>query len=199
MATQEIGIEYEGHQVIVPYDVVVLIVHAKETAGFPFQPYTTLVDKYIADIIKSYAADRNSEDVCYDYRALMNGFEVLKIWARVLEKGGIRNCYHDQTLKPAAAIFKELNGTIQKMAPVRGYDAVDHLLFRKLRSQWKKAWDDEEDFRMELDEETEWEDDNPSNPARKFTPGAMLPTPRGESAKIRSVRQFQHHPTMFHH
>lgn len=146
MATQEIGIEYEGHQVIVPYDVVVLIVHAKETAGFPFQPYTTLVDKYIADIIKSYAADRNSEDGCYDYRALMNGFEVLKIWARVLEKGGIRNCYPDQTLKPAAAIFKELNDTIQKMAPVRGYDAVDHLLFRKLRSQWKKAWDDEEDF-----------------------------------------------------
>ena len=158
MATEDIKLEHRGHYIVVPYDAVVMIMIAKETAGYPIQPHTTLVDEYIARIMKFYPATEESKKAVVDYRVLLDGFTVNLIYKEVTAGGGIHRRFPGKEPKMAAEILGDLLWARGQVDDWRGLDDDEDLVVEDLKRNWVDAYlDYTVNVDVDMDEtETNW-------------------------------------------
>ena len=130
---------YQDHQITIPYNAVVMIVIAKEAVKSRSDRKTTIINGYIAHILKFCPADEEAKQNVYDYRVLLNSSLVKKIDERVYDCGGIQRCYPDEELKPAADILREINAARLRVGSMRGLDRREKRVHRRADRSWTKA------------------------------------------------------------
>lgn len=145
----DICIMYEGTQVSVPYEVVNVILIAKETSGTPHETCPTLVDEYVARILKYWAPGKESDSVKCDYRVLLEQKSVQQIYQSVHEQGGLWRAFPEKQPLAASTVLKAILDTIQTMHYWRGLDPHERKAIKKMRKDWRQA------LMEELDEEDE--------------------------------------------
>ena len=139
---------------MVPYDAVVMITVAKESAGYDIQPYSTRIDEYIAHMMKYCTSIMDSGPAMIDYRVLLNGPTVQGIYDVVGRAGGIWRLYPGKEPKAAAKILQELLAAVEWTETVgrwRGFDGTEYMLLEDVRRNWEAALAEE----MEYEDETE--------------------------------------------
>ncbi len=146
---EDICIVYEGNQVPVPYEVISVITIAKETSGTTHETWPTLVDEYVARILKYWAPDTESKGVRYDYRVLLEQKSVQQIYQGVHEQGGLWHAFPEKQPLAASTVLSAVLETTKTMHYWRGLDPSERKAIKKMRKQWRKA------LMEELDEEDE--------------------------------------------
>lgn len=146
---EDICIVYEGNQVSVPYEVVNVIIIAKETSGITHETWPTLVDEYVARILKYWAPDKESESVKYDYRVLLEQKSVQQIYQGVLEQGGLWRAFPEKKPLAASTVLRAVLETTKTMHYWRGLEAYERKAIKKMRKHWRNA------LAEELEEEDE--------------------------------------------
>lgn len=145
----DICIVHEGTQVSVPYEVVNMILIAKEISGTPHETCPTLVDEYVARILKYWAPAKESASVKYDYRVLLEQKSVQQIYQSVHEQGGLWRAFPEKQPLAASTVLKAILETTKTMHYWRGLDPYERKAIKKMRKHWRQA------LMEELDEEDE--------------------------------------------
>jgi len=146
---EDICIVYEGHQVSVPYEVVNVIMIAKETSGTTHETWPTLADEYVARILKYWAPDKESESVKYDYRVLLEEKSVQQIYQGIHEQGGLWRAFPEKKPLAASTVLRAVLDITKTMHYWRALEPYERKAIKKMRKQWRKA------LMEELDEEDE--------------------------------------------
>lgn len=145
----DICVVYEGNQVSVPYEVVNVIITAKESSGITHKTWPTLVDEYVARILKYWAPDKESNSVKYDYRVLLEQKSVQQIYQSVHEKGGLWRAFPEKQPPAASTVLRAVLETTKTMHYWRGLEPYERKAIKKMRKHWRQA------LAEELDEEDE--------------------------------------------
>ena len=160
MAMEDICIEYEGHQVPVPYEVVNMITIAKETSGAPHEAWPTLTDEYIARILKYWPPEKETA-AKYDYRVVMEQKAVQQIYQGIHDQGGLWRCFPGRKPLAAVTVLRAILNIVKTMHYWRGLDKNERKTLKELNKRWQEAWkeeqDQEEETEVETGEETEEE------------------------------------------
>lgn len=141
MATEDIKLEHQGHDIVVPYDAVAMIMIAKNTVGYPIQPDKTLVDECIARIMKSCQASKEGKKGVVDYRVLLNGFTVHLIYEEVAAAGGIDKRFPGKQPKPEVEILEDFLIAAKMMGNMRGLNRHEGLLWKDYHKNWIAFYD----------------------------------------------------------
>ena len=159
MATTEtICIQYEGHQVPVPYDAVNMIVIAKESSGTSHEARPTFTDEYIARVLKYWPRDLESAGK-YDYRVLMDKKVVQQIYQGVLDRGGLWRSFPDVKPLEAANVLSAMAHIVLNMHDWRGLDQSECDAVYEINGRWQDALAEEMKEEEETNEEQEMKEE----------------------------------------
>jgi len=145
---EDICIEYEGHQVPVPYEVINVIIVAKETSGATHETWPTLVDEYVCRILKYWAPDKES-GAKVDYRVLLEKKSVRQIYQGIHDQGGLWRAFPEKQPLAASTVLRAVLEITKTMHYWRGLERYERKAIKKMRKHWRKA------LAEELDEEDE--------------------------------------------
>ena len=142
MAVEDICVEYEGHQVPVPYEAINMIVVAKETSGQPHEAKPTFTDDYIARILKYWPPDKESS-TRYDYRVIMEKKAVQQIYQVIQGQGGLWHTFPKKKPMAAVTVLADIVNTIHRMHMWRGLEKREQDAIKEMNTRWGQAFDEE--------------------------------------------------------
>ncbi|KAL8829394.1 MAG: hypothetical protein Q9191_002036 [Dirinaria sp. TL-2023a] len=141
MATENIKLEHEGHEIVVPYDAVAMIMIAKNTVGYPIQSGMTLIDECIARVMKSCQASGEGEKGAVDYRVLLNGSTIHLIYKEVTAAGGIDERFPGKQPKPDLEILEDFLIAAKMVGDMRGLSRHECRRWKDYHKSWIAFYD----------------------------------------------------------
>ena len=118
----------------VPFHAIVMLVYAKETCGYDIEA-PTLIDEYIARIMKNCRRDNNRISKI-DFRTMLNAHKVFDLYSHIKKQGGIMAVYPSRREPPVIDVMFEFIYLFKRMLPWRGIDDNDEKAAAVLRRNW---------------------------------------------------------------